>query len=665
MDAIYESLLSSKINDISYTLKNILIDMDDFDKRVKMSVSSLKNLNSEIAAYGAGVSEFDYAVGTASAAVKSFASLLNGLSHISLDDEDSQSASASQSVQEYSGKPDKEPVSFKSLAEGLKNWPTAIINVLDTTLKHEKIMSDINGEIGEITQSVTEQQKKYEEVTAAVEKYAAMTQFSRDEAAGAEYSLLRKGMSIDDTLNGGLQSSLYFSQAQNLDMNDSVAFTAKLSKDYGLKGEDIYKAFEGINSIMEASKHGFADIGKGLDQTAQSASRLGINAKDAAAMLAVLRNTGAGNSSGDYLEALLGGIGAGNDKDLKKVFGSDAELFDENGQIKSAQAMADKLRKALVTSGINPESLFDKNNKLLPDKALENQFKGADVKRLFDDMSTAFGGAEGRRAALSLTAQGNGGLDDILQKSQKVRSLNQVIAQDQETLNGKLEAFEDSISRLMSSIGNSLLPQIKELLTAATGVADVFSKWIEQNPEIARNLLLMGIAILAMRRNTEDTESVADRVFGRLLGVLVRRALMEVVAAVGEFLTSPVVVALAAIVGGGAFLGTHPPQRSETLSYYSTARFNRDFTEALPDNRNRNTANQMRNTAADYERYMTDFINNRGAIEGNIPILNGMGTNNYYDNRNITYNVRSTDPVKAANEIQEVDKKYVRSRTVE
>ncbi|MDD5068491.1 MAG: phage tail tape measure protein [Candidatus Pacebacteria bacterium] len=67
-----------------------------------------------------------------------------------------------------------------------------------------------------------------------------------------------------------------------------------------------------------------------------------------------------------------------------------------------------------------------------------------------------------------------------------------------ETFAGKMQMLKERIGDIQESIGNILIPILTDLFNKISPVIDKVAEWIEKNPELTKNILIVGAAISGM-----------------------------------------------------------------------------------------------------------------------------------------------------------------------
>ncbi|MDQ3158810.1 MAG: hypothetical protein M3P98_01575 [bacterium] len=244
-------------------------------------------------------------------------------------------------------------------------------------------------------------------------------------------------------------------------------------------------------------------------------------------------------------------------------------------QLKATEDLADALEKKGVLDGDNIKmglaqlSTFGLSNKAV-------QALGGSLSDLAVNQFGVKASGEQLADTANVIAKALNGQFGVLEKSgirfteaqrkaiefgtemEKVSAINEGFAQNLKYTNevalkgleGQLAKTQVSVGNLSESIGKSLEPVLRNIITAVKPVIDSFVEWSTNNPELLLNIILIGGAVAAL---------VA------VLGTI-GLVLPMVIAGVGMlstafmFLTGPiglVILAIAALVAVGIYLYTH------------------------------------------------------------------------------------------------------------
>ncbi len=361
------------------------------------------------------------------------------------------------------------------------------------------------------------QKKQLEELSKLSMNLGRDTVFSNIEAAKSELTLIKNGMDYIDVLEGGAQAAVYLAQTAEESTTVTADAVSQITNMFQLSGSQLMQTADDINRAANASSAGVTDIMNDLQQTGQSAYNLGLNVKDTTLLLGTLHNMGLGDSSGTFLNDLLLRLDAVSPEAQKalynlgllkgakvtttssgktKIVGGESSLFDEKGQIKSAQDLVNSLRQTLYNNQIDPKMLFDKSGNMISNDELDTIFGAKKANQVIKDMKEAFG-VQGMRAAIALTVSGKGSYEEMVQKAQRMKDIQSQVIEMQGTLAGMFEAAHGSWETLMTAGSTPLGQELKKTLGTITEVINKTLEWVQTNPKVATAILKV-VGVLAM-----------------------------------------------------------------------------------------------------------------------------------------------------------------------
>lgn len=385
--------------------------------------------------------------------------------------------------------------------------------------KFEGAMKKVETANFDATIPLEEQHRMMEELRAQATKLGAETVFSNLEAAQAQNILLRNGMEYIDVLQGGAQASLYLAQTAEVAPSMAANAISQITNMYQLQGDQLMFVADQVNRAANASSAGVQNIMQDLQAAGMSAHTLGLNIKDTAMMLGVLHNMGLGDASGTYLNDMLINLDKGTQKAQKalqamgwlegatikytssgtaKIIGGENALFNEKGEIKSAEELVKRLRTVLFeNSDLKPEDLRDASGQILPEEKINELMQAKNKLEAIQHLKDVFG-IQGMRAAIALATPGKGSYEDMVAKAERAKSIQDQVLEWQETLIGKLETLKGSWETLMSESGSPLLKELKKNVQWLVDMTGKVTAFANTHPQVTMWVMkiLGGLALL-------------------------------------------------------------------------------------------------------------------------------------------------------------------------
>lgn len=366
---------------------------------------------------------------------------------------------------------------------------------------------------------LAQQQEQMKQLSAQAIELGNVTTFSNMEAAQAQLALIKNGMEYQDVLQGGATASMYLAQTAEISATAAADAVSQITNMFQLQGNQLLNVADDINRAANASSAGVMNIMNDLQQTGMAAHTLGLNVKETTLLLGTLHNLGLGDSSGTYLNDMLinldkmtpkarkaleamGWLEGATVKTLKsgniKVTGGTNSLFDEKGQIRSAQEMVNKLRQVLYNNpDLKPEDMRDKSGNLLPQEEIERLLQAKNKLGALQQLKDVFG-IQGMRAAIALATPGKGSYEEMVAKAERAKRIQDQVLEWQDTLLGKIETLKGSWDTMMTQSGSPLTNEVGKTITQITGIINAIGKWANENPKLAASIvkLVGGIALL-------------------------------------------------------------------------------------------------------------------------------------------------------------------------
>ncbi|HWP96406.1 MAG TPA: phage tail tape measure protein [Syntrophomonadaceae bacterium] len=374
----------------------------------------------------------------------------------------------------------------------------------------ESVVKKVENALYDSTLPATTLQEQMKGLTAEAVKLGNQTTFNNTEAAQAELELVRNGMTYKDVLEGGATAAMYLAQTAEIAPSVSADAVSQVTNMFQLQGNQLLQVADDINRAANASSAGVVNIMNDLQQAGMSAHVLGLEVKDTTLMLGVLHNMGLGESSGSYLNDMLvnldkvtpkarkaldamGWLEGATVKTMKsgaiKVTGGTNSLFDEQGQIRSAEMLVQKLRGVLYNnSGIKPEDMRDQFGNLLPQDEIERILAAKNKLEALQELKDVFG-IQGMRAAIALSTAGKGSYEEMVTQANRAMSIQEQVLNWQETMLGKWETMEGSWQTMVTQTGSPMTNEVGEMTKKVTDLINSLGKWSNENPKLAAGII--------------------------------------------------------------------------------------------------------------------------------------------------------------------------------
>lgn len=282
----------------------------------------------------------------------------------------------------------------------------------------------------------------------------ASTKYSATEAAQGIEELVKAGVSMTDITNGGLKGALSLATAGGLELAEAAEIASTALNAFRADGLNVSKAADILAGAANASATSVGELKFGLSAASAVASSVGMTFEDTTTALAVLAQNGIkGSDAGTSFKTALMRLNPEAKKQL--------DLFRELG---------------LVTKdGANQFFTAEGKLKSLSDIAqiLQHNLKDLTDAQRLQTMQTIFG-EDAVKTANILFKEGATGVTNMKKAMSKVTA-EQVAAEKMNNLNGAIEQLKGSFETFMISIGETLVPALKEAAKYLGKIVDWFN----------------------------------------------------------------------------------------------------------------------------------------------------------------------------------------------
>lgn len=291
---------------------------------------------------------------------------------------------------------------------------------------------------------------------AAALQAGADTAFSATQAADAEAELVKAGVSVADTLNGGLKGALSLAAAGQLDLADAAIISANAMNTFGLKGTDVAHIADVYAAAANKSAADVKELGYAMQQGGLVASQTGLTFEDTTAVLAAFSDRALkGADGGTSLKTMLEKLNAPSKEAAGLMDSLGIETYNASGKFVGITTLAGELHDKL-----GPLTDAQRN------QALATIF-GSDAIR-------------GATILYSLGAQGMQGYKDAVNDS---GAASRMAAAQMNNLSGDLEQLKGSLETALIQGGSGGTSALRGLTQEATKAVNAFSampKWLQE-----------------------------------------------------------------------------------------------------------------------------------------------------------------------------------------
>lgn len=294
--------------------------------------------------------------------------------------------------------------------------------------------------------------------TAAIEAGKA-TVYSASEAAAAEESLAKAGVSAKDILGGALTGSLNLAAAGAMNVADAADITSVALNQFKLSGDKASHVSDLLAAGAGKAMGDVSDLGMALKQSGLVAAQTGISLEETTGTLAAFAQAGLiGSDAGTSFKTMLQRL-TPQSKEAQAEFDKlGISAYDSQGNFVGLANFAGQLKDKM--SGLTPEA------------------RNAALAVMF--------GSDAVRAASVLYDQGAAGIQAWTTAVDDSGYAAKVAGTRLDNLKGDLEQLSGSVETALIKMGSGSDGMLRTLTQSATGVVNAFA---DASPEV-QNLTL-------------------------------------------------------------------------------------------------------------------------------------------------------------------------------
>lgn len=424
---------------------------------------------------------------------------------------------------------------------------TAIVGVgtaaVTTAASFEAELSKVQAISGATADDMTQ-------LEAAAKQWGENTKYSATECASAFEYMALAGWNTSDMLNG-ISGILNLAAASDMDLATASDIVTDYLTAFGLTAQDSAKFADTMAYAMSHSNTTTQALGEAYKNCAATAASMGYSVEETTAVLMTMANAGVkGGEAGTALNSIMTRL-ATDTKDCATALATyGVNVYDSEGNMNSLSSILQGMRGvwsqltdeqqanlAKTIAGTNQFSALQTIMSGLSDSAIESGMS-------FTDYAAALETCDGTASDMADTMLNN--------------------------LNGQITILKSKIEGVAISLGNILLPKIKNAVEWVANLVDKFAALSEEKQtmivKIAAVVAAIGPALLVFSKLASGVGTVAS-VVGKLSGAIAGAGgLSGVLSAV----CSPVglvIAAVAALVAGLVYvIATNEDVRNSLLS---------------------------------------------------------------------------------------------------
>ena len=342
-------------------------------------------------------------------------------------------------------------------------------------------------------------EKEFMALTDVAREMGRTTVFTANQSANALSFMSMAGLEAAESIEA-LPDVLNLAAAGQLGLAESADIVTNVMAGYGIAAEDVTKATDVLVKGFTSANTDLIQLGEAFKLGGPVAKAAGVQFEETAAALALMGNAGfqgslAGTALRGAITRLLKPVGEGED--------------------------------ALERLGIN---VMDASGEMLPLVEIMEQFE--DVGLTAADAMAIFGQRAGP-GMLALLEQGSEALRDMTKEMESSGGTAQRIAETQlNTFSGQVTLLKSALEGLAISIGEQLLPTLREVVEWFTDAVGWVTRFADANPTLFKTVVVLGAVFAGLAVTLGGMLFVGGLLLSTVAGAI------------------PIVVALASAVAG-------------------------------------------------------------------------------------------------------------------
>jgi TP901 family phage tail tape measure protein len=364
-----------------------------------------------------------------------------------------QTATSTQRVGTSVDKTKSSMISFKNIALYAFGYGVAA-GVVKVGMAAIKTLMGFENAMAELGAASMASADELEAMSEAALDAGVNTVFTATQAADAMTELAKAGVSTSDILGGALTGALDLAAAGQVDVAFAAETAATAMVQFGLSGEDVVHIADVLAAGAGKAQGGVEELAMALRQGGQVAAMVGWEFEDTATALTAFASAGLlGSDAGTSLKTMLLRLSAPTNKAREEMQRLGISVYDSNGNMLGARALAGELRDAF--GGLEPAA------------------RNAALGIIF--------GTDAVRAANILYAEGPAGILEWELAVNDTGYAAEVAAAKMDTLSGDMQRLKGTIESMAIDSSGGLLGALREIvqlvdkvITGVNTVNDLF-----------------------------------------------------------------------------------------------------------------------------------------------------------------------------------------------
>lgn len=394
-----------------------------------------------------------------------------------------------------------------------------------------KTASDFDSAMSQVAAVSGATGEELEALRDKAREMGAKTKFSASEAAEAMNYMAMAGWKTEDML-GGIEGIMNLAAASGEDLATTSDIVTDALTAFGLSAEDSGHFADILASASSNANTNVGLMGETFKYVAPLAGSLGYSAEDTATAIGLMANAGIkGSQAGTSLRSVMTRLAKPTKESQTAMDALGLSITDSSGKMKPLSEIMDDMRKSF--SGLTEEEKASYAAMLGGQEAMSGLLAIVNASdKDFENLSGAINDCNGSAAEMAEVMQDN--------------------------LAGQLTILKSQMEELFISIGEVLMPVIRDIVTWIQGIVDKLNSMDEgtRNTIITIALLIAALGPVLM---------IIGNITSGIGGLLIVLSKMgPIVMGIGSVFSSvfsfivanPIVLLIAAIVGLVALIAT-------------------------------------------------------------------------------------------------------------
>ena len=471
---------------------------------------------------------------------------------------------AGESMEEFGGKVSGVGDKIAGVGQGLTTGVTAPIvagftAAVKTTADFDSSMSQVGAVSGATGEDLEKLRDKAKEM-------GEKTKFSASQAADALNYMAMAGWKTDDMLSG-IEGIMNLAAASGEDLATTSDIVTDALTAFGLSAQDSGRFADVLAAASSNANTNVSMLGESFKYVAPVAGTLKFSAEDTSIALGLMANAGIkASSAGTSLRTILTNMAKPTDEMTRAMNILGVSLDDGNGNMLSLKEIMDDLRAGMGNMKIPMED-FEKDVAFLDEQFEAGKLTEEQYSKSFEMLAErAYGAEDALKAQAAATLAGKTGMSGFMAivnaSEEDYNKLTEAIygadgaagdmaATMQDNLNGQIEILKSQIEAAAISIGEALMPTIRDIVSVIQEWVDKFNSLDESQKQtimtIAGVVAAVGPVLLIIGKLVTGIGGLITSV-----GVITKAA-APLLAAIGPI--TPVILGVVAAIAAAIAIG--------------------------------------------------------------------------------------------------------------